>query len=295
MAPKKSSTPFDANANNEGITPLHEAARDGLLNVVKLLIEASMNPSARDKTGSNALHYAAENGQHEVVRLLFEKVDPWLPDGAGSIPLHLAIKNEHYETVRIFRDVIKMRGGGLLHLAAAVGDIKYVQHILSTNIDKSDKDEGGFTPLHIAARGGLVDVVYALLAAGVDPNTLSSSGYSGVIFAAANASKSPGPIRLKGVATDHIAVIKALVHAGTDVNLEHGNNALYSPAFRHLGESRRHSDGGGCFFFIGRGSSCGCAFGPDQTHCITPRHKTRIRQYCSPSAAKESRHRRARL
>ena len=233
MTPKNSST-FDANANNEGITPLHEAARDGLLNIVKLLIEASMNPSAQDKNGRNALHYAAENGQHEVVRFLYEKVDPWLQDGAGLIPLHLAIKNEHYETVKIFRDVIKMRGGGLLHLAAAVGDIQYVQYLLSTDIDKNDQGEGGFTPLHIASGTGVIEVVNALLAAGVDPNTKSSAGYSGVIFAAVGSSNSPGPFRLKGVATDHIAVIKALVHAGADVNLDAGDGGDHAFTWKAL-------------------------------------------------------------
>jgi ankyrin repeat protein len=219
MSPNFSSYTFDADANNDGITPLHEAAKVGLLNIVKLLIDAGMNPSAQDKNGRNALHYAAEKGHCEVVELLLTKVDPWFRDAAGVMPLELALENQFYETVKIFKDLFSS-AANLVQFAAYVGDVKYMQHLLSTDIDKHVRNADGFTALHLASGRGLIDVVNALLAAGLDPNAKSSRGAVSLRLAVANATR-PSTWHLH-YSRDHVAVIKALVHAGADVDLRGG-------------------------------------------------------------------------
>jgi ankyrin repeat protein len=199
--------------------PLHEAAKEGLLNIVNLLIDAGMNPSAQDKNGRNALHYAAEKGHSEVVELLLTKVDPWFRDAAGLMPLELALENQFYETVRVFKDLFSS-AANLLQFAAYVDDVKYMQHLLSTDIDKDVRNADGFTALHLALGRGLIDVVNALLAAGLDPNAKSSRGTVSLRLAVANATR-PSTWHLH-FARDHVAVVKALVYAGADVNSRGG-------------------------------------------------------------------------
>jgi len=220
MSTNFSSYTFDTDANNDGITPLHEAAKEGLINIVNLLIDAGMNPSVLDKNGRNALHYAAEKGHCEVVELLLTRVDPWLRDAAGLMPLELALENQFYETVKIFKQLVSC-AANLLQFAACVGDVKYVQHLLATDIDKDFRNADGFTALHLASERGLIDVVNALLAAGLDPNAKSSRGTVSLLLAVENAARPTTPGHLH-FARDHVAVIKALVHAGADVNLRGG-------------------------------------------------------------------------
>ncbi len=55
-----------------GGTPLHNAARNGYLEVCKLLIAEGANVDIQDGSGWTALHNAAERGYLEVCRVLVE-------------------------------------------------------------------------------------------------------------------------------------------------------------------------------------------------------------------------------
>ena len=64
--------------------PLHEAAKGGHVNVVKMLIAAGIKPSAQDIQLKTALHYAAKEGHVTVARLLAGNVDSHtIMDGAA--------------------------------------------------------------------------------------------------------------------------------------------------------------------------------------------------------------------
>jgi tyrosine-protein kinase len=58
--------------NAEGQTPVHEAAKRGFFEVVKILMEYKPDLSLRDSKGSTALHLAARNGHHDIIKLLVE-------------------------------------------------------------------------------------------------------------------------------------------------------------------------------------------------------------------------------
>lgn len=53
-----------------GLTPLHEAAKNGQLDIVGMLLNAGADPTAVDNNNKNPLHYAAENGHTDILRLL---------------------------------------------------------------------------------------------------------------------------------------------------------------------------------------------------------------------------------
>ena len=57
-------------ANKDGLTPLMCASMMGRVEVVKLLLAAGTKKDKIDTTGSTALTWATERGQHEIVQLL---------------------------------------------------------------------------------------------------------------------------------------------------------------------------------------------------------------------------------
>ena len=59
--------------SNDGWTPLHLAAGNGHLEVVKLLLEKSADVTVANNGGWTPLNSAASNGHNEMVKLLLEK------------------------------------------------------------------------------------------------------------------------------------------------------------------------------------------------------------------------------
>ena len=65
--------------------PLHEAARHGHAELVRLLLERGARVNARSGTGRTALHLAAEEGHADVVRVLVDSgADVSIRDGRGK-------------------------------------------------------------------------------------------------------------------------------------------------------------------------------------------------------------------
>lgn len=87
-----------------GWTPLHEAARNGRDDNIRILLAAGAIPST-NSIGINPLHPAARRGHIGAVQLLLDAgVDPNAPDDFGSTPLHEAATNNHEDVVRLLLD-----------------------------------------------------------------------------------------------------------------------------------------------------------------------------------------------
>ncbi|KAG0561346.1 hypothetical protein KC19_9G057400 [Ceratodon purpureus] len=100
-------------SQSNGLTPLHFAARNGSLPIVKMLLESKENNllamSAKSTSLKTVLHYAAEGGNWQVVRYLLELLNK---NGMGEIvnqcdvfrqtPLYLAALNGNVEILEIF-------------------------------------------------------------------------------------------------------------------------------------------------------------------------------------------------
>jgi ankyrin repeat protein len=85
------------------ITPLHIAARYGLISYAGHLVSEKIDVHAVDTYGRTPLWWAAHSGHSDIVRLLVQAgADPDVDDKvAGLKPLHEAADNNHAGVVRV--------------------------------------------------------------------------------------------------------------------------------------------------------------------------------------------------
>jgi hypothetical protein len=114
--------------------PIHEAARDGDIKKVELLLKGQPDlvSSKEEKFGQTPLHIAAFNDRLDVAKLLLEnKADVNAKAKNGSTPLHLA---------------------------AAKGNKDMVEFLLASKADINALDNDGWSPMHSAVTWGHNDV-----------------------------------------------------------------------------------------------------------------------------------------
>jgi len=163
-----------------GRAPLHYAAREGRVEVIKLLLERGAYPNAWDNGDKTPLHYAAERGDVEIVRLLLEKgADLNARDYMGQTPLHEATKNGHVDVVKLLlehganpniRDEESMTPTPL-HYATERGDMKIVELLLEHGANPNAlafADWRKVTPLYYAAEKGYIEIVRLLVRRGAN-------------------------------------------------------------------------------------------------------------------------------
>ena len=84
---------------------LTRAAKNGLHQVVRLLLEAGADTERRDALEYTALHWASDNGHTEVARILLHfDADKDAVDRLCRSPLHLAALNDHTDLVPLLLD-----------------------------------------------------------------------------------------------------------------------------------------------------------------------------------------------
>jgi ankyrin repeat protein len=118
-------------------TPLHKAAENGKVEIVRMLLEHGANVGAEDEEGKTPLHSATQNGRFEIVRLLLEN---------GAEP-----------NARI-NDISTP-----LPMAATRGDVGVMRVLLEHGANVEAEDEEGRTSFQIAWVKGYSDIVELLL------------------------------------------------------------------------------------------------------------------------------------
>ncbi|MEZ0260178.1 MAG: ankyrin repeat domain-containing protein [Alphaproteobacteria bacterium] len=144
-------------ADENGITPLMQAAKGGHTNCITHLLDFGADIHARDKQGRTALYHAAENGRAGAVQLLMEKGgSPIVRDNVNKTPLHAACDKGDLATVE------------------TLATYKYL-------IDYLGPEDR--TPLMQAAIAGHAEVVKLLAAKGADLKATCSAGMSAADYA----------------------------------------------------------------------------------------------------------------
>lgn len=224
----RAETKVAAEREDKATKSLHQAAKDGDIEQVKLLISKGVDINAKDKRGDTPLHKAADKGHREVVELLITNgaaVKGW--NNYWRRPLHVAAREGHRHVVELLLDkgawpnASAKFGQTPLHFAAPEGRTDVVELLIHKGADVNAKDADGETPLATAARGGHRDMVELLIANGADFNA-KSKGESTPLHSAASGG--------------YKDVMQLLIAKGADVNAEtvKGETPLhYAATFGH--------------------------------------------------------------
>ncbi|CAL5405666.1 unnamed protein product [Camellia sinensis] len=164
--------------NNMCESPLYLTARDGMLEIVNLLLMAAHSSAYGGSDGQTALHAAIAERHFDVIEALV-RAKPELikeADHHGRTPLYYAASMGDHRTVQrllqldtdiaymsdkeglspfhvaAYRELLDLRGQNILHIAVLGGKLGVVRYILETTeleglINQADN---GNTPLHLA-------------------------------------------------------------------------------------------------------------------------------------------------
>jgi len=162
---------IDCNVNVEirsgkGLTPLHIAAQNGHIGLVRLLLEKGAIVNAETPEGLTALFFAAENGHDEVVCLLLQNraiID--IKDNNCALPLHVATAGGYEVVTNLLLqcnadvNVQDCQNITSLHLAASGGYESIVRSLLQHRADVSAHTRTGRTPLDVACGDQIIDLL----------------------------------------------------------------------------------------------------------------------------------------
>ncbi len=196
------SNPLAISARDGGTTALHEAARAGHIEIVKLLVTSGANVNATDFSGLTPLKlatskhpeiatYLRANGGLEKVAAappraattpakttptapnLFTTNQPALATAPKPAPTNSA--PEVLSKAPTAADLMAV--GYPIHEAARAGDVEQIKFLFKSSPDLVNAtDEKGMTPLHIAAGKKQTNAALTLLALGAKVNARADSG-----------------------------------------------------------------------------------------------------------------------
>lgn len=128
---------------------VYSASRAGDLPALQRALDDGCSTQEADANGNMPLHFAANLGHDDVIRLLLEVGAPAsTPNKNGITPLHVAVYS---------------------------GQVDAVSQLLSAGAPASPIDKAGNTPLYIAADNGHINIVNLLLDAGASPSLKNES------------------------------------------------------------------------------------------------------------------------
>jgi ankyrin repeat protein len=155
-------------APTDTATPLQLASIRGHIEAVRILLR---HRAYHDKANcTRALFVAAAGGWDDIVReIIAHGASPDVEDTAGNTLLHQAVKGGN---VKVLLDMLDRQPAKIdnpnhdnatpLHLAADMGILAMVHHLLEHGANSSPQTFARETPLHLAARGGHRFVAQAL-------------------------------------------------------------------------------------------------------------------------------------
>ena len=191
----------------------------GLVAAVALATDApaQVPPSAADLAGYAGLFAAAARGDAQgIARLAAAGADAGARDGHARTPLHVATFRSHREAMRALAaagaDPNAFEGDryDIVTIAAVADDLPALVQALELGCSArnvTSRYDG--TALIAASHLGHADVVRTLIRAGAPLDHVNNLGWTAVIEA----------IVLGDGGARHTATLKALIHAGSDVNL----------------------------------------------------------------------------
>lgn len=248
-------------------TPLHDAASNGELSIVKLLLQAKTDPNIRQK-GNSALHIATGKGHaHLIEPLIKAGADTGLQDDIGFTASCITANGGDFDTLQAImkcasRGIHRNRDGTTpLHHAAMSGDESVVELLLlETPEDLQIQDNNAKsknTPLNIAAWTGNETILRMILLQEDPPTRVENASDAYPLLTAVNRGHKAEAIRLLidrdpetlnmrecqpwlplhqacYLESERLDLVQLLIEKGADVNGKSklGFTALQAAAFR---------------------------------------------------------------
>ena len=188
-----------ANCKDEqGHLPLHYAASNGHLEVVKyFIVQLHCDPMHKNKYGRTPLHYACRFDHLNIAQYLIreEHCNPSCESNDGYTPLHYACINGH---LKIAQYLIREEhcnpscedndGDTRLHEACSNGHLNIAQYLIrEEHCNPSCENNGGNTPLHNACLGGHLNIAqYLIREEHCNPSCENNDGYTPLHYACGN-------------------------------------------------------------------------------------------------------------
>ncbi|TCT25151.1 ankyrin repeat domain-containing protein [Thermomonas haemolytica] len=179
-------------ADAEGNTPLHYAARSVDPGVAALLRDAGAEVDACNHEGVSPLGSACLAGNWRLARFLLERgARPEPPGGQPALLCAAAGEDDDAAGVQLLlrhkarANARDGRGRSALHEAAALDHVEICRVLLEAGAEVDARDAQGRTPLLEAVRGGAVRALEALLAAGANVHAQDAAGANALHLACA--------------------------------------------------------------------------------------------------------------
>ena len=184
----------DVNAkDDDGWTPLQDAATFGHKEIVELLITKGADVNAKTEEGETPLHTAVSNDHKEIIELLIKEgadVNAVAMDDVFSdqTPLDAANKYNQGAVAVLLR---KYGGKTCVELEALIdsakkGDIEGIKQHLAAGGDVSFRNKNGDTMLNYAAYLGHKEIVELLVENGAEVNAKGLADWTPLHLAAYN-------------------------------------------------------------------------------------------------------------
>lgn len=198
----------------KAVTALVDAARNGNVEAVKVLITIGTDVNALSWSGENAIVVAAEHGHLDCLKELAAVGDIEATGDDERNAYSAAVAASKLECVRFLLGFTSSedaeRLDAPLELAAKTGSLDSISLLLKNGVEY----ESGMKALSVAARFGKLQCLKALLA------HLVKVKFAGVELDLSNA-------LMNASGNGHVACCKALLDAGANVNAEY--EAGYTP------------------------------------------------------------------
>jgi ankyrin repeat protein len=237
--PKLSTASSISPISRGGLTAFLFAAREGDVEVAKVMLDAGVDINQTDVDGTSGLVVGIMNKQYTFAKFLLDRgANPNVTDVKGRAALYAAIdaRNEDWSALPMRKEMDPLPSMDLIQ--AILGHGADVNAKLTHNLPgRSGMDYGdialdeGTTPFMRAARSGDSATMRILLAAGADPKVSTKDGNNALLFAAGIGYRDK---QTQGTDAQALEAVKLCMDQGLDLNQANnkGETALHGAASR---------------------------------------------------------------